>query len=141
MDTDAFRLWFCSPATAPKTDAFILWLYGPAGAGKTAIARRVAELCEAEGLLLASFLFFRSDSNRNTMKPLVANIAYCVSRVIPSTNELIKNAIEANPLILTYSIEVQLTKLVFEPLRLLAHQGYFSSGKFPRLVVIDDRWP
>jgi len=137
MDTDAFMLWLCSPATAPKTDTFILWLYGPAGAGKTAIARRVAELCEAQGLLLASFLFFRSDSKRNTMKPLVANIAYCVSRVIPSTNELIKNAIEADPLILTYSIEVQLTKLVFEPLRLLAHQGYFSSRKFLRLVVID----
>ena len=137
MDTDASILWLCSPATAPETDALILWLYGPAGAGKTAIARKVAELCEAEGLLLASFLFFRSDSKRNTMKPLVANIAYCVSRDIPSTNELIKNTIEADPLILTYSIEVQLTKLVLEPLQLLAHQGYFLSRKFPRLVLID----
>jgi len=137
MDTDAFMLWICSSAAAPETDASILWLYGPAGAGKTAIARRVAELCETQGLLLASFLFFRSDSKRNTMKPLGANIAYCISHLIPSTNELINNAIEANPLILTYSIEVQLTKLVLEPLRLLAHQGYFSSGKFPRLVVID----
>jgi hypothetical protein len=137
MHTDAFMQWICSPAVAPDTYAFILWLYGPAGAGKTAIARRVAELCEAQGLLLASFLFFRSDPKRNTMKPLVANIAYCIARVIPSTNELIKNAIEADPLILTYSIEVQLTKLVFEPLRLLADQGYFFGGKFPRLVVID----
>jgi len=119
------------------TDAFILWLYGPAGAGKTAIARKVAELCEAEGLLLASFLFFRSDPKRNTMNPLVANIAYCVGRVIHRTKELIEIAIEADPLILTYSIEVQLTKLVLEPLRLLADQGYFLSGKFARLVVID----
>jgi hypothetical protein len=71
------------------------------------------------------------------MNPLVANIAYCVARVIPSTHELIKNAIEADPLILTSSIEVQLTKLVFEPLRLLAGQGYDFSGTFPRLVVID----
>jgi len=137
MDTDAFILWLCSPTSAPETDAFILWLYGPAGAGKTAIARRVAELCEAQGLLLASFLFFRSDPNRNTMSPLVANIAYCVSRVIPSTNKLINNSIEADPLILTYSIEVQLTKLVLEPLQLLSAQGSFFSGKFPRLVVID----
>jgi len=137
MDTDAFMLWICSSAAAPKTEASILWLYGPAGAGKTAIARRVAELCEAQGLLLASFLFFRSDSKRNTMNPLVANIAYCISRVLPSTSELIKLAIEGDPLILTYSIEVQLTKLVLEPLRLLADQGYFLSGKFPRLVVID----
>jgi len=119
------------------TDAFMLWLYGPAGAGKTAIARKVAELCEAQGLLLASFLFFRSDPKRNTMTPLAANIAYCVARVIPSTNELIRIAIETDPLILTYSIEVQLTKLVLEPLQLLVGQGYFLSGKFPRLVVID----
>jgi hypothetical protein len=137
MDTDAFMNWLCSPAGAPEAEAFILWLHGPAGAGKTAIARRVAELCEAQGLLLASFLFFRSDPKRNTMKPLVANIAYCVARVIPSTNELIINAIEADPLILTYSIEVQLTKLVLEPIRLLADQGYFLSGNFPRLVIID----
>jgi len=137
MDTDAFMLWLCSPADAPKTDASILWLYGPAGAGKTAIARKVAELCEAQRLLLASFLFFRSDPRRNTMTPLVANIAYCITRVIPSTNEPIKIAIEADPLILTYSIEVQLTKLVFEPLRLLADQGYFSSEKFPQLIVVD----
>ena len=137
MDTDAFMLWLCSSASVPKTDAFILWLYGPAGSGKTAIARRVAELCEAQGLLLASFLFFRSDPKRNTMNPLVANIAYCVARVVAGTQEPIINAIEADPLILTYSIEVQLTKLVLEPLQLLAGQGYFFSRKFPRLVVID----
>jgi hypothetical protein len=137
IDTDAFMLWLRSPVGTPMPDPFMLWLYGPAGAGKTAIARRVAELCEAQGLLLASFLFFRSDPKRNTMDPLGANIAYCVARIIPSTNELIKIAIEADPLILTYSIEVQLTKLVLEPLRLLAGQGYFFSKKFPRLVVID----
>ena len=137
IDTDAFMHWLCSSVATPETDASILWLYGPASAGKTAIARRVAELCEAQGLLLASFLFFQSDPKRNTMNPLVANIAYCVSRVIPSTNKLIKNAIEADPLILTFSIEVQLTRLVLEPLRLLAGQGYFLSEKFPRLVVID----
>jgi len=45
------------------TNAFMLWLYGPAGAGKTAIARRIAELFAKYGLLLASFLFFRSDPN------------------------------------------------------------------------------
>jgi hypothetical protein len=139
IDTDAaaYMNWLCIPASTDQTDDFMLWLYGPAGAGKTAIARKVAELCEAQGLLLASFLFFRSDPNRNTMKPLVANIAYCIARVIPATHELIKNAIEADPLILTSSIEVQLTKLVFQPLQLLAGQGYYFSANFPRLVVID----
>ena len=66
-----------------NTNAFMLWLYGPAGAGKTAIARRVAEIFANHGLLLASFLFFRSDPKRNTMKLLVPNIAYRATSVIP----------------------------------------------------------
>jgi hypothetical protein len=119
------------------TDAFMLWLYGPAGAGKTAIARKVAELFVERGLLLASFLFFRSDPKRNTMKPLVANIAYRVACVLPATHNLINTAMEADPLILSYSVEVQLTKLVLEPLRLLADQGYFINRQSSLLVVID----
>ena len=119
------------------TNAFMLWLYGPAGAGKTAIARKVAELFAEHGLLLASFLFFRSDPKRNTMKPLVANIAYRVASVIPGAREPINTIIEADPLILSYSVEMQLSKLVFEPLRLLVDQGYFLDRQFPPLIVID----
>ena len=119
------------------TNAFILWLYGPAGAGKTAIARKVAELFAEHGLLLASFLFFRSDSKRNTMKPLAVNIAYRVASVIPGAREPINAIIEADPLILSYSVEMQLKKLVFEPLRLLVDQGHFSDRQFPPLIVID----
>jgi len=118
-------------------DAFMLWLYGPGGAGKTAIARKVAELLAERGLLLASFLFFRSDSKRNSITPLVANIAYCVTCVIPGTRESINNAIEADPLIFSYSVEAQLTKLFLDPLRLLVDQGHFPLGRFPPLVIID----
>jgi sigma54-dependent transcription regulator len=98
-------------------DAFMLWLYGPAGAGKTAIARKVAEIFAEHGLL-ASFFFVRSDSKLNTTTP-VASMAYCVTCVIPDTRELINEAVEADPLILSYPFEVQLSKLFFEPLRLL----------------------
>ena len=118
-------------------DAFILWLYGPAGAGKTAIARKVAELLAEDGLLLASFLFFRSDTKRNTVTPLVANIAYCTTCVIRGARDPINDAIEADPLILSYSIEAQLTKLFFEPLQLLVDQGHFFYMQFPSLVLID----
>ena len=118
-------------------DTFMLWLYGPAGAGKTAIARRIAEIFAEHGLLLASFLFFRSDPKRNTMKPLIANIAYRVAFVIPGAREIINTVIEADPLILSSSVEMQLKKLVFEPLRLLVDQGYFSYRKFPRLIIFD----
>ena len=55
--------------------AFIMWVYGPAGAGKSAIAHTIAEMCE-ETILLASFFFSRNDPSRNTVKPLIATIAY-----------------------------------------------------------------
>ena len=40
-------------------DAFIMWVYGPAGSGKSAIAQTIAEMCEQEMILLASFFFFK----------------------------------------------------------------------------------
>ncbi|KIM44198.1 hypothetical protein M413DRAFT_25649 [Hebeloma cylindrosporum] len=118
-------------------DAFMLWLYGPAGAGKTAIVRNAAERFEEHGLLLASFLFFRSDPNRNTVGPLVASIAYSVSCVIPGARDPINHAVEEDPLILSYSVEAQLKKLLFKPLRLLVDQGYFLNTQFPPLILID----
>ena len=66
-------------------DTFFLWLYGPAGCGKTAIVRTVAERCEELGHLLASFFFFRADSQRNTLKSFVASIAYCIALVVPGS--------------------------------------------------------
>jgi len=50
----------------------ILWLTGAAGAGKSAIAQTIIELCLAEGFIIASFLFFRSDGSRNNGKILIA---------------------------------------------------------------------
>ncbi|CAA7269440.1 unnamed protein product [Cyclocybe aegerita] len=121
-------------------DTFILWLYGPAGAGKSAIARTVAELCAAQNLLLASFLFFRTDSRRNTMDPLAATIAYQITLAIPAARAHIEAVVEAHPLILSYScerLEEQFIKLIFEPLRVLSEQGHFSQDTLPPLIVID----
>jgi hypothetical protein len=57
-------------------DAFIMWVYGPAGAGKSAIAQAIAEMCDEEMILLASFFFSRNDPSRNTVKPFIATIVY-----------------------------------------------------------------
>jgi len=115
------------------TDTIICWLYGPAGSGKTAIARSVAEFCTEQGHLLASFLFLRPDAKCNTMAPLVANIAYCVTRLSSDARQRIEAVIETDPLIFSYSVKEQFTKLVLEPLQLLEHKKHL----FPKLVVID----
>jgi len=84
--------------------------------------RTVTELFAEDGLLLASLLF-RSDSKRNTTTPLVANTAYCATCIIPGAREPIDRALEAGPLILSYSIETQFKKLLLEPLRFLVDLG------------------
>ncbi|CAA7268563.1 unnamed protein product [Cyclocybe aegerita] len=117
--------------------ALVLWLYGPAGSGKTAIARTIAGLCDTQHLLLASFLFFRTDSRRNTMKSIVANISYRAALRIPQLRAFIEDAIETDPLIFEYSLEVQLTKLFIEPLQSLLDTGISSQYHLPTLLVID----
>ncbi|KAJ3506849.1 hypothetical protein NLJ89_g6636 [Agrocybe chaxingu] len=118
-------------------DVLVLWLYGPAGSGKTAIARTIASLCDTQHLLLASFLFFRTDSRRNTMKSIVANIAYSAALRIPQLRAIVEDAIEIDPLIFEYSLEVQLSKLFIEPLQYLLDTGISSECHFPTLLVID----
>ena len=43
-------------------NSFIMWVYGPAGAGKSAISQTIAEMCEEEMILLASFFFLQERS-------------------------------------------------------------------------------
>jgi len=102
---------------ADDQNAVILWFYGPAGAGKSAIAHKIAERCELEKLLLASFFFSRSDPARSNSKSLIATISYQIAINIPGTREKVVAAIERDPLILTRSLEAQVAALIFEPLR------------------------
>ena len=70
------------------------------------------------------------------MTPLVANTAYCATCIIPGAREPIDRALEADPLILSYSVETQFKKILLEP-RLLVDQGHFLHRQFPPLIVID----
>ena len=62
---------------------------------------------------------------------------HSIAFVIPGAQKLINTAIEADLLILSYSIETQLAKLVFKPLQLLTDQGHFVNRPFPQLVITD----
>jgi len=118
-------------------DAFIMWVYGPAGAGKSAIAQTIAEMCEEEMILLASFFFSRNDPSRSTVKPLVATIAYQIIFNLPQTRDIILSAIERDPLIFTKSLAVQVKSLITRPLQSVAETGFFSEKTSRRLIIID----
>ena len=117
--------------------AVILWFYGPAGAGKTAIAHNIAERCDLENLLLATFFFSRSDPTRNNSKSFITTIAYQIAINIPKTQEKIVAAIERDPLILTRSMEAQVVSLIVDPLHDPLELGYFNAPTSRRLIIID----
>jgi hypothetical protein len=118
-------------------DAFIMWMYGPAGAGKSAIAQTIAEMCEEEMILLASFFFSRNDPSRSIVKPLIATIAYQITLNLPDIRDAILGAIDRDPLIFSKSLAVQVKSLIVAPLQQLAEAGFFNKPTSRRLVIID----
>jgi hypothetical protein len=118
-------------------DAFIMWMYGPAGAGKSAIAQTIAEMCDEEILLLASFFFSRNDPSRIIVKPLIATIAYQIILNLFDARDAILGAIECDPLIFSKSLAVQVKSLIVAPLQQLAEAGLFDESTSRRLVIID----
>jgi len=115
-------------------DAFIMWVYGPAGAGKSAIAQTIADMCEEEMILLASFFFSRNDPDVNR---LIATIAYQITLNLPQVRGAILGAIERDPLIFFKSLAVQFKSLIVSPLQPLAEAGFFDEPTSRRLVIID----
>jgi len=118
-------------------EAAILWFYGPAGAGKSTITRKIAELCDLNKLLLATFFFAHSDPSRNNPKSLVATIAYQIAINITETRRKVVAAIERDPLIFNRSLEAQVAALVVDPLRERLEAGYFNTSISRRLIIID----
>jgi len=114
----------------------ILWLYGAAGAGKSAIAHTVAEICETCGWLVASFFFWKTAGERNNVNRFVATIAHQVALAIPTAREFIGAAVDYNPFIFEQSVDVQLSKLIIEPLEQLVSAGIIFDIS-PLVIIID----
>ena len=119
-----------------EDDALIMWLYGAAGAGKSAIAHTLAEVCDNCGWLLASFFFWTSSGERNNVNYFIATIAYQVTQAIPASRELIEAVVDYNPYIFEQSIDVQLSKLIIEPIHELHSRGLIFDIS-PLVILID----
>ena len=118
----------------------IYWLYAPAGSGKTAVAKTLADsfssLATPLSGLLASFFFRRSHENNE--KKIIATIAYQIKTNLPKTSPFIIGAIKADPAIFKKDLQVQLSKLILEPLsRASKTAAAVERANWPQLIVID----
>lgn len=75
-------------------------------------------------MLAASFFFNRQDNNRCDTNRVVATIAYQLAISIPALKRTICDVIELDRTILTRRLEVQLEKLIIEPMRSLPQKDY-----------------
>jgi hypothetical protein len=114
-----------------------MWVYGPAGAGKSAIAQTIAEMCEEEMILLASFLFLKERSIAQQCQPTYRH-------------HRLPNYLEPSPRSRRHSwghrtrpthlLQVSrgpIQILIVAPLQPLAEAGFFNEPTSRRLVIID----
>ncbi|KAF8989538.1 hypothetical protein BDQ17DRAFT_1393277 [Cyathus striatus] len=84
----------------PIKETGIMLLHGPA-------ARSMCQQAAAEGLLGASFFFWRSDSERNNITKLITTIAYQLANA--------NHTIQQNPHIVDKPLENQFRTIILEP--------------------------
>lgn len=116
--------WIRDGDSEPKC---ILWLSGPAGAGKTAIAGSVAEVCESEGILAATFFFssFLGSEERRYKRSPIPTLVYQLIQLdgFEGYADLVLATIRRNPAIFDKQLKSQLDALIIKPLRSLRRLG------------------
>ncbi|TEB16105.1 hypothetical protein FA13DRAFT_1747274 [Coprinellus micaceus] len=112
---------------------------GPAGSGKTAIAGTIADECEKEGLLAATFFFsaFSVSIDRRLSKNAVSTLLYSLlqHKSIVGLKEEVLAAIDGDPVIFERHLDQQLEKLILRPLRKVA--GLSDRRHWPKVIIVD----
>ena len=120
--------WIGDPS---RTSSF-LWFNGPAGAGKTAIAQSLCKRCAAVHWLAGSFFFSRHAPGRSNPEFLFPTISFALSYAIPTVGKIIDAVVANDPSIPTKALEIQLQKLILEPLQQVSEES-----KLPIVFIID----
>ncbi|KDR78567.1 hypothetical protein GALMADRAFT_1256161 [Galerina marginata CBS 339.88] len=116
---------------------FIKWLNGAAGVGKSAIAQKIAELCDKSGRLAASFFWSGSAGGRNDQGRLIASLAYQLLTVIPQLRGPVEKAVELDAYIFTRSLETQMETLIIQPLREVFEHNQQGQVDSPMVIILD----
>ena len=118
----------------------VLWISGPAGSGKTAIMGSLADKCQEDGSLAASFFFSSSSKypHERTKHRFVPTLAYQIQQhasVKGHFGQAIASAIVKDPAILGKHLKEQMEVLLLRPMR--DHRGQRDASAFPTVIVID----
>ncbi|TFK17403.1 hypothetical protein FA15DRAFT_676077 [Coprinopsis marcescibilis] len=113
--------WTSSSSNGPRGFLHLLWLSGPAGGGKTCIQREIVQRCEEEGILAASYFFSTRVSGLDTASPFVATIVLQLCKSIPGLQPFVEDEISGDPTVFEKSIELQVERLVLQPIHGLVH--------------------
>ncbi|KAJ7436919.1 hypothetical protein FB451DRAFT_1453366 [Mycena latifolia] len=103
-------------AIEENTTYSIYWLHGPAGAGKSAITQTLCRRLQDGGQFSGSFFFKRSHTTRGNAKALFMTLAYQLALHHPELKGPISKRVEGDPSVLGRGMDVQLSKLIIEPL-------------------------
>lgn len=123
-----------------NTQKRILWVSGPAGSGKTAIMGSLADKCQEDGRLAASFFFSSSSksSHTRTKYRFVLTLVYQIQQHASLKGHLGQGpapAIVKDPSILGKHLKEQMEVLLLRPLR--DCRGKYDVSVLPKIIVID----
>ncbi|KIM86962.1 hypothetical protein PILCRDRAFT_293369 [Piloderma croceum F 1598] len=108
-------------------------LQGLAGTGKSTLAHTVCETIAKRGWLGASFFFSRNEASCSNPFLVFTTIAYQLATLYPQFHNALTAILKRDPDVVGLTLEMQLEKLVVEPIRAAAD----DIGSDPVVVVID----
>ncbi|KAF8174230.1 hypothetical protein BJ912DRAFT_64217 [Pholiota molesta] len=122
--------WVDKPLDESESQIFLL--SGPAGVGKTAIAQSLCQRLKEHGRLGGDFFLSRSVAGHSDLHTLFPTLAHQLARAYPAFGLDLDNVIRADESILTKNMELQLEKLIVNPLKRV-----MNDLDTPLVLVID----
>lgn len=120
-------------AARPHTKS-IYWLNGMAGTGKSTISRTLARKFSENGTLGATFFFKRGEGDRGGMRKFFTTITSQLIQQVPEMATYVRDAIAADPLIVSKAMREQFEKLIIHP---ISNATPTHSPSCTRLIIID----
>jgi hypothetical protein len=116
-----------------KDAPWMFVLQGLAGTGKSTLAYTVCKTIAKRGWLGASFFFSRNEASCSNPFLVFTTIAYQLATRYPQFHNALTTILKSDPDVVELTLEMQLEKLVVEPICAVAD----DIGSDPVVVVID----